>query len=180
MPNGRPCWLCLMPALGLQACAEPSFEFRGYSDLSSCGEIIDAELANGGTFQGGYASEDLENPGYVTELSGELFAEPVRIDVLCNIQGFISSIHYISRATDPMETGPIFRRFGDELAMQFGEPTVIVTEQGRSLRYVCQNPSPVLLDEWRLESEGDDEDQEPVHEVYLAVMPRNTECLTDR
>ena len=71
--------LLAIPVIALTGCAEPQLEFRGYSDLSSCTEIIDAELAGGAVFQGGYPSEDLENPGYVTELLGSIFEERVRI-----------------------------------------------------------------------------------------------------
>ena len=160
--------------VALQACSEPRFEFRGYSDLSSCTEIIDAELASGGTFQGGFESEDIENPGYVTELSGTLFSESVRIDIQCNPRGFISSIHYISAASDPMDTGAVWALFSSELETLFGEPTEILTEEGRSRRYICHNPSPALLDEWRLE--GEEEDEVPLHEIYLAIDPRAAQC----
>jgi len=36
-----------------------------------------------------------------------------------------------------------------------------------------------LLDEWRLEGEGEEEDEEPVHEIYLAIDPRAAECLDE-
>ena len=166
--------------LALTGCAEPRFEFRGYSDLSSCPEIIDAELANGATFQGGYASEDVENPGYITELEGEIFEQRVRIDILCNPQGFIGSIHYISPVTDPRETGPIFRRFAAGLETLFGPPTEVTGEDSRSLRFLCHSPAPLLVDEWRVAGgEEADEDEETIHEVYVAVMPRVAECLDD-
>ncbi len=161
----------------LHGCTEPQLEFRGYSDLSSCTEIIDAELANGGVFQGGYASDDPENPGYITELLGTIFDERVRIDIHCDVRGFISSIHYLSLASDPMDTSEVFFRFADELASAFGEPTQIVTDEGHSLRFLCHNPAPVLLEEWRLEQET--EDEEPMHEVYLAVLPGAVECLSE-
>ena len=167
----------LIPVVALQGCAEPRLEFRGYSDLSSCAEIIDAELANGSTFLGGHQSEDLENPGYVTELAGSIFDERVRIDVECDVRGLISSIHYFSAKTDPTATGEVFFRFADELVRLFGEPTQIVTDTGHSLRFLCHNPAPILLDEWRIE--GDNEDDEPLHEVYIAVVPLAVDCLDE-
>lgn len=173
----------LAAGVALYGCAEPRIEFRGYSDRSSCAEIIDAEMANGATFQGGRESEDVENPGYITELDGELFGERVYIDVHCNERGLISSIHYISTASDPIETGEVFHRLAAELDALFGEPTTIVTEDGRSMRYLCNNPSPVLLDEFRLFPEDDAEPAEDFdveelpHEVYVAVQPRAAECM---
>lgn len=169
--------LSLLACIALHGCAEPQLEFRGYSDLSSCTEIIDAELANGGVFQGGYESDDPENPGYVTELLGTIFDERVRIDIQCDIRGFISSIHYLSLASDPMDTSEVFFRFADELTAAFGEPTQIVTDEGHSLRFLCHNPAPILLEEWRLEQETEDEDS--LHEVYLAVVPGAVGCLAE-
>ena len=171
----RRLWLTVL--LALQGCAEPSFEFRGYSDLSSCSDAIGAELANGGRLIGGFASEDVEHPGLVTELDGEIFDENVRIDIYCDLRGFLSSIHYYSQASEPEETGAVFRRFAAELEALFGPPTQIATDQGRSLRFLCHNPSPVLIDEWRLAPE--DETEPVVHEVYLAVLPPAAKCLDE-
>ena len=169
----------IVPALALQACAEPKFEFRGYTDLSSCTEIIDAELANGSTFQSGYTSAELDSLGYVTELAGEIFSEPVRIDVTCSATGYIDSIHYVSTESDPSETGRIFVRFATELQALFGEPTELVTDQVLSLRYLCSSPAPFLLDEWKLELDENEDENDVEHEVYLAVTPLAAECLED-
>jgi hypothetical protein len=169
-------WLMIVLLVALQGCAKPQFEFRGYSDLSSCTEIIDAELANGAAFRGGYPSEDIENPGYITELSGTIFSERVRIEILCSPSGFIDSIHYIAETTEPIETGAIWARFSAELATLFGTPTEIFADNGRTRRYLCHRPSPVFLDEWRLEPDADDEDPPEEHEIYLSVSPRAIEC----
>jgi hypothetical protein len=169
-------WLMIALPVALQGCAKPQFEFRGYSDLSSCTEIIDAELANGSAFRGGYPSEDIENPGYITELSGTIFSERVRIEILCSPSGFIDSIHYIAETTEPIETGAIWARFSAELATLFGTPTEIFADNGRTRRYLCHRPSPVFLDEWRLEPDADDEDPPEEHEIYLSVSPRAIEC----
>jgi hypothetical protein len=169
-------WLMIVLLVALQGCAKPQFEFRGYSDLSSCTEIIDAELANGSAFRGGYPSEDIENPGYITELSGTIFSERVRIEILCSPSGFIDSIHYIAETTEPIETGAIWAQFSAELATLFGTPTEIFADNGRTRRYLCHRPSPVFLDEWRLEPDADDEDPPEEHEIYLSVSPRAIEC----
>lgn len=169
--------LLILPFV-LTGCAEPKFEFRGYTDFSSCAQIIDAELANGARFEGGHESYDPLMPGYVTMLSGEIFDVDVDIEVFCNDAGLIESVHYLADASDARETGAVFLRFGEGLASVFGEPTVIATDDSRSLRFLCHSPSPVLLDEWRLEPEEEQaDDEEPPHEVYIAVMPRASECL---
>lgn len=170
-------WTALL--LALQACSEPVFEFRGYTDLSSCTEIIDAELANGARYDGVFGSEDPENPAQTVELSGMLFSERVNIDVTCT-SGRIDSIQYVSPARDPIETGAVFARFAAELEALFGAPTVITSEEARSLRYLCHTPSPVLLEEWVIETEGgpgEAVDETTEHEVYLAVVPEAAACL---
>lgn len=171
-------WIALL--LALQACSKPVFEFRGYTDLSSCTEVVDAELANGARYDGVFGSEDEANPAQTVELSGMLFSERVDIDVTCT-SGRIDSIQYVSPASDPIETGAIFARFAAELEALFGAPTVITSENARSLRYLCQTPSPVLLEEWVLEPEGGPDeaaaDETIWHEVYLAVVPQAAACL---
>jgi hypothetical protein len=172
-------WLLVIVSFSLHGCAKPKFEFRGYSDLSSCTEIIDAELAAGASFQGGYPSEDIENPGYITELSGSIFAERVQIEILCGPAGFVESIHYISQTTEPAETGAIWARFSSELEALFGPPTEIFSENGRTRRYLCHRPAPVFVDEWRLDLEEGEEEEDEKHEIYLAVQPRAVECLDE-
>ncbi|HUF74534.1 MAG TPA: hypothetical protein VMR74_16755 [Gammaproteobacteria bacterium] len=169
-------WIAALPALN--ACSEPAFEFRGYSDRSNCTGIIDAELANGARYDGVFASEDPENPAQTVELSATLFSENVRINVTCTA-GRVDSIQYVSQASDPVETGAIFAKFAAELEALFGEPTAIASDRARSLRYFCHSPAPVLLEEWRLLAEGDEEGEDEVveHEVYVAVVPGAAECL---
>jgi hypothetical protein len=169
----------ILPLLALSGCGEPRFEFRGYSDRSSCTGIIDAELANGSSYEAVFDAEDPENPAQTIELSGTIFDEPVRIEVTCT-SGRIDMIQYISRTSDARETGALFIRFSAELGTLFGEPSVITSDNARSLRYLCRGPSPVLLEEWRLEpAEDADEDDEPPHELYIAVVPGAAECLDE-
>ena len=171
----------LVPLAALTACSEPRFEFRGYTEFSGCQRIIDTEIANGARFEGGYASTDSENPGYVTELSGELWGERVDIEVLCSDTGLPGFVHYFPYASDAKETAALWDRFGVELYALFGEPTMVSSDINRSLRFLCHNPSPILLDEWRLvDAETETEAEEDVpHEIYLAVVPRAAECLED-
>lgn len=167
----------VLPLLALSGCAEPKLEFRGYTDLSGCTDVIDAELANGSSYEGVFDAEDPENPAQTIELSGTIFDEPVRIDVTCTA-GRIDSIHYLSRASDPLDTGAVFARFMTGLDAMFGQPDVVASDNARSLRYLCRNPSPVLLEEWRLEPDEGEQtgDEEPDHEVYIAVVPSAAEC----
>ena len=172
-------WLIVALPIALHGCAKPQFEFRGYSDLSSCTEIIDAELENGAAFRGGYPSDDIENPGYITELSGTIFSERVRIEVRCSPSGFIDSIHYIAETNEPIETGVIWARFSDELAKLFGTPTEIFADNGRTRRYLCHRPSPVFLDEGRMDQHTEADDAPEQHEFYLTVSPRALDCRDD-
>ena len=161
----------------LSACAKPNFEFRAYTDLSTCTDVIDAELAGGARYNGVYASEDPADPAQTVELSGTLFSQSVDIEVICTA-GRVDTITYLSAASDPIETGAIFASFADELEALFGAPTVIVSEQTRSLRYLCHSHSPVLLEEWRLGPNQEADEAEIVeHEVYVSVVPSAAACI---
>jgi len=172
----------LIVAATIQGCTEPAFEFRGYSDLSSCTEAIDAELAAGGSWQGTFDSEDIENPGVITEIDSMLFDQRVRIDVYCDDRGLLGSVHYIAEETEPRATGAIWARFSDELSTLFGEPTEILTDEARSRRWICHSPAPVLLEEWMLPPEDEDQADEDTppeqrpHELYLAIVPDAAVC----
>jgi hypothetical protein len=173
----RFCGVWFLLALALSGCAEPKFEFRGYTDLSGCTDVVDAELASGSSYVGVYNADDPQDLAQTIELSGTIFSEPVRINVSCT-RGRVDSIQYVAQESDPKKTGPVFAAFAAGLDGLFGEPTVLVSDNSRSLRYLCDTRPPVLLEEWRLEPVDPDEDDEPVHEVYLAVVPAAAECLT--
>lgn len=162
----RPALGCL---IGLVACSESRFEFRGYTELSSCRQVIDAELANGAEFEDAYDSTDPELPGHITELDGRLFDLPVRIDVTCSPRGKVTSVQYVALARDPDETATAFGLVAAELSQLFGEPRFTTTADSRTLSYGCEDPAPVRLEEWIL--------TEVEHEVYLAVVPGLMSCL---
>lgn len=170
----------LAPALllAVTACAEPRFAFRGYTDLSSCRQVIDTELANGAEFATAYDSTDPEAPGHVTELTGSLFDLPVRIDINCTTQNRVASIQYIVAASHPDDTGAAFALLAGELQPLFGEPAMSSTADSRTLSFGCIDPSPVRLEEW-IVTDHDEGDSvgEAEHEVYLAIVPDLMSCL---
>jgi len=175
----RPNGVLILPLLALSSCGEPRFEFRGYSDRSSCTGVIDAELANGSNYEAVFDADDPEDPAQTIELTGTIFDEPVRIEVKCT-SGRIDTIQYISGTSDARDTGTLFTRFSAELGTLFGEPSVVTSDNARSLRYLCRSPSPILLEEWRLEpAEDADVTEEPPHELYIAVAPGAAECLDE-
>lgn len=169
--------IALIAVISVAACSEPKFAFRGYTERSSCEEVINLELAGGAEFEGAYDSDEPERPGQIAELSGMLFSETVRIDVLCTPAGFVQYVRYVSPAYDPMETGPVFRRLAAELDVLLGTPVERLNESMRGRYYLCTPPSPVALEEWKLPLEAGQTEEE--HEVYLTVVPWDIECLPD-
>lgn len=163
----NPIWV--MPIMALPACTDPAFEFRGYTDRSSCRAVIDAELADEAEFAGAFASDDPDNPGRVTELSGELFSTRVGIDIYCSSSGAFGSIHYVTDAQDPEATAEILTRFARELELLFGAPTENVAEDRRTLRYLCSDQAPIVLEERRLDDQR--------NQVNLSVIPQAAACL---
>ena len=161
----------LMPVFMLMACTEAPFEFRGYTERSNCRQVIDAELARGSNFESAYESADPSVPGLVTELTGTIFDVPVRIEVTCARSGGTVLVHYISPARDPAETAAVFSHFATELEAAYGAPAMITSDERRSLHFLCDEPSPVLLEEWKL---GED-----TNEVYLAIVPGAAPCVTE-
>jgi len=161
--------------MGLAGCTESRFEFRGWSDLSSCREVIDTELANGAEFESAYDSTDPESPGHITELDGRLFDIPVRIDISCTTRGRIAAVQYIARVSQPEDTAQALELIATELAPLFGDPWVSTTPDSRTLSYGCEEPAPVRLEEWRVTAGEDDDEVE--HELYLAVVPGLMSCL---
>lgn len=159
-------------ALLATACAEPGIEFRGFTELSSCRQTIDAELANGAVFEDVYDAEDPESTDVITELSGEIFETEVQIAIACSPRNELRYVHYISLAEEPVETGQVYARFAAGLDALFGTPTEVNGPTDRRVYFLCDEPSPVLVEEYLIEEE--------VHEVYLAFIPGNAGCLRER
>lgn len=159
-------------ALLLAGCAKPRIEFRGFTELSSCRQTIDAELAGGSVFEDVYDSEDPESTDVITELSGEIFETEVQIAIACSPRNELSYVNYIALAEEPAETGQVYARFAAELAALFGAPTEVNGLTDRRMHFLCDEPSPVLVEEYLVEDE--------VHEVYLAFIPGNAGCLPER
>jgi hypothetical protein len=173
--------LSAVTAFVLAGCEEPRFEFRGYSDRSNCRKVIDAELDSGSILSEIYDSPDPESTDVITELMAEIHDREVAIEVACRPQGQVSWVHYVALAQDPVVTGEIYARYAAELQTLLGTPTGQVTEDSRSLHYLCREDAPIVLEEYRLEPEvfADGSLGAERHEVYLAVIPAKAACLTE-
>lgn len=155
-------------AILLGACAEPHFGFRGYTELSDCRNVIDAELATGAGFQDA-VDEDLPNgEGVVTELRGGLFDVPVSIFVSCYDNSDVSSVDYIAEAADGATSAAFYDALARELDAIFPTPTQSSTLDSRSRTYHCGDPATVILRE-ALHGDMD-------YEVSLLVVPLPGEC----
>jgi hypothetical protein len=166
-------------AILLQACTDPAFYFRGYNSDSTCSRIIDTELALGAEFVDAYESRDVQRPGYVTELAGTLFDEPVRIEVRCGRGNHAESVNYIALEQEPEAVGALYAKFVGELEAQFGASLERLGETNRSRYYFCANPAPVFIEEWALveELEEGEEEEAREHELYVAVVPDAAVCI---
>jgi hypothetical protein len=153
----------------LHGCAEPQFTFRGYTELSDCRAVLDAELAGGARFQDAVDTDTALGEGVVTQLVGELFTVPARIFVSCYRNGAVSSVDYISDTAVSDESAAWFEHLARELDAIFGaRPRPIDTAESRTLVYNCGDPVSVVLREAR---HGDMD-----FEVSLAVMPGSATC----
>jgi hypothetical protein len=153
----------------LNGCAEPSFSFRGYSELSDCRSVLDAELAGGARFQDAADTDTPLGEGVVTQLTGDLFTVPVGIFVSCYRNGAVAAVEYIAAVTDPEESSAYFARVAQELDAIFGSPPrESGTPESRSRFYHCGDPVSVVLREAR---HGDMD-----FEVSLLVMPGSAGC----
>jgi hypothetical protein len=153
----------------LAGCAEPAFNFRGYTELSDCRAVLDAELAAGGRFQEAVDTETALGEGVVTQLAGELFTVPTQIFVSCYRNGAVSSIEYLSEVDVSEQSAAWFDHMARELDAIFGfEPQQIDTGESRSRVYNCGDPVSVVLREAR---HGDMD-----FEVSLAVTPGSATC----
>jgi len=153
----------------LNGCAEPSLSFRGYTELSDCRNVIDAELATGASFRDVVDDNDLpKGEGVVTELGGELFTVPVRIFVTCYDTGNVGAVDYIAESTDPETSAAFFMHLSQEIDAIFGEPQLRTTAESRSRVYHCGDPATVILREAQ-HGEMD-------FEVSLLVAPRPGSC----
>jgi len=153
----------------LSGCADPQFNLRGYTELSDCRAVLDAELETGARFQNAVDTEMLLGEGVVTELAGELFTVPVSVFVSCYRNGDVAAIDYVAEAEEPELSAAYFEHLVQELDAIFGfQPEQIDTGESRSRNYNCGDPVSVVLREAR---HGDMD-----FEVSLAVTPGSAGC----
>ena len=154
----------------LTGCAEPQFNFRGYTELSDCRAVLDAELASDSRFQEAVDTDMPLGEGVVTQLAGELFTVPVSVFVSCYRNGAVAAVDYIAEAEEPELSAAWFEHLAQELdAIFIGvQPRQIVAAESRSRIYNCGDPVSVVLREAR---HGDMD-----FEVSLAVTPGSAAC----
>ena len=173
MRVGGAVWVAVSCVM-LQGCSEPMFEFRGYTDLSDCRHVIDAELALGANFEDAYDSLDRREPEFITRLTGKVYDEDVFIEIACTDRGRVNRIFYVLDSQDPQTTGSAFIRYATALEMLFGVPEITIVEGSRTLNFICAEASPVVLEEYVVTVGEDDEESE--HELYLGIVPSAASC----
>lgn len=152
----------------LAACSQPNFEFRGYTDISDCRNVIDAELALGAAFEDVYDDPESDGADFITELTGTVYDQEVTISIVCNERGSVRRVFYVAQTQEPQETASAYLRFAEELQAEFGVPKETLQEGSRTLSYLCPADAPVLLEEYML--------SEDEHELYFAVVPSAIFC----
>lgn len=155
-------------ALLLSACAEPQFSFRGYTELSDCKNVLDAELDGGAVFEDVIQTEMPRGDGVATQLRGKLFSADVKIFVSCYDGGDVGAVDYIQEFTDSTASAVSFGRLTEELNAIFGMPQESGSENSHVRTYHCGAPATVILREAR-HGEMD-------FEVSLLVMPNPPPC----
>lgn len=149
-------------------CEEPQFSFRGYTELSDCRSVIDAELATGTSFRDIVDADLPKGEGVVTELGGDLFGVPVNIFISCYDTGEVSAVDYIAETAEPATSTAFFIKLSQELDAMFGQPQDRATGDSRSRTYHCGDPATIVL----RQAQHDELD----FEVSLLVVPRPGRC----
>jgi hypothetical protein len=160
--------LWVVTLMALQACSEPTFHFRGYSDRSSCRAVIDSELAAGAEFKGAFDEALPDGAGLVTELTGSILSQPVEIDVACYLHGSVSYVDYVSRSDEQDASTRAYETFSKELDDVFGEADEERFADRRGKTYLCDESAQVTLRQTRI--------SETAYEVSLLVLPHPGDC----
>jgi hypothetical protein len=147
---------------------EPVFEFRGYTDLSDCRNVIDAELALGATLEDVFDVIDSEQGEFVTELAGQISGHAVEISIYCTERGKVRRVFYLAETRDPEQTAPAYLQLAGELQSLYGTPVETLEPDSRNLQFICPESAPILLEEYRL--------SDTEHELYLSVVPSAANC----
>jgi hypothetical protein len=157
-----------MGVLLLNGCAEPSFSFRGYTELSDCRSVINAEIDGGARFVDAIDAELQLEEGVVTRLAGTLLEYPVDIYVSCYNSGRVSAVDYITDVSEPEASAATFSALALALESAYGAPTERGTANSRTRIYRCASPISLVLREARLGNLD--------FEVSLLVVPDPTDC----
>jgi hypothetical protein len=153
----------------LQACGQPDFSLRGYTNLSDCRTVIDTELANGAEFVSAFDT-DVSGPqeGAVTQLSTSLLETPVAIYVDCAGNGKVRSIDYIANQQDLGASSRFFDGVAGQIGELFGTATATESPTMRSRTYFCDDRGMISL----RQAKHDEQD----FEVSLLVVPVPSRC----
>jgi len=153
----------------LQACVQPDFTLRGYTNLSDCRTVIDAEMANGAEFVGAFDT-DISGPqeGAVTQLRTAMFETPVSIYVDCSGSGKVRSIDYIANSQNAASSSRFFDGVAGEIGELFGMPVERESPTIRSKTYFCDDRGMISLRQAMLDEQD--------YEVSLLVVPIPSQC----
>ena len=152
----------------VSACSPPLFEFRGYTDQSSCTEILAAELSNGGQVAG---IENKVVPRFgelsITEIQTQMYASDATAQIVCQSNDQPHTVLYTVQGGDSTDLDLVFDRFYDGLTREFGAAQITKDRIGRSANFSCGETGTVQLAQ---------EHSNAFNQVTLFVIFRSRVC----
>ena len=115
----------IVPALFLlssaAACSEPQFEFRGFTDRSSCSQVLKAEEEHGAVVVETTVDDSLGPSFMFTKISTSVFDYRAAGSVICYRDDVLYSVIYVIGDNEPAKTPKIADRVLNEIEPIFGK-----------------------------------------------------------
>lgn len=160
----------LLPIVLLSACGKPTFEFRGYSDISSCTDVVDAEVSLGAQVIGTNKA-DYEESLTLTEMKVEIQGASAIAYVECDQFLKFRSIQYFVKPEIPLKLPELYDRLHTEMSRSFGIPRSTSGERiDRQSSFRCGENGVVWM------SENIDDEWLGYSNVELGICPACRVC----
>lgn len=114
----------------------PVYEFRGFDSNSTCDNVKDREIRNGGKLSSYEKRGDARLWAYYIDSS--MFGFDTTIVVACGSNRDATSIHYEIAYPDGMNLDEVFERFYSAIAEEFGLARIDSDSVGRNADFLCK------------------------------------------
>ena len=142
------------------------YEFRNYTSSSSCTEVQDTELANGGVLIGSEVNSD--NGHVRVDIDANVYGYKTRIRLHCLPDEIPNTIGYTSEYEPGIELEDIFRKFYAASEEAFGVAEVTEDRLGKAATFLCKEG---VLIQLILESSN------AIQAVMLVISSGNKRCM---